>query len=52
MDDVAVIGAGVTGCMIARELSMYDLRVSLIEGAADVAAGASRGQQRDRTRGI
>ena len=40
--DVAVIGAGVTGSMIARALSMYDMRVCVIEAAPDVAAGASR----------
>ena len=40
--DAAVIGAGVTGSMIARELSMYDMSVCVIEAAADVAAGASR----------
>jgi len=40
--DVAIIGAGVTGSMIARELSMFDVRVCVIEAASDVAAGASR----------
>ncbi|MGI5849187.1 MAG: NAD(P)/FAD-dependent oxidoreductase [Christensenellales bacterium] len=40
--DVAVIGAGVTGCMIARELSMYDIKICVVEAAEDVAAGASR----------
>jgi len=40
--DVAVIGAGVVGCMIARELSMYDVSVCVLEAAADVAAGTSR----------
>lgn len=40
--DVAVIGAGVVGCMIARELSMYDISVCVLEAAADVAAGTSR----------
>lgn len=42
MFDVAIIGAGVTGSMIARELSMLDIKVCLIEAEADVAAGASR----------
>ena len=40
--DVAVVGAGVVGCAIARELSRYDLRVALIDAAEDVAMGASR----------
>ena len=40
--DVAVIGAGVTGSMIARELSMHDIRVCVIEASGEIAAGASR----------
>ncbi len=40
--DVAVIGAGVTGCLIARALSMKDAAVCVIEAEADVAAGASK----------
>ena len=40
--DVAVIGAGITGSAIARRLSRWQLRVALIDGAADVAMGASR----------
>jgi glycerol-3-phosphate dehydrogenase len=40
--DVAIVGAGVTGAMIARELGMYDLSVCVIEAEADVASGASR----------
>ena len=40
--DVAIIGAGVVGCAIARQLSRYDLRVALIDAAEDVAMGASR----------
>ena len=40
--DVAIIGAGITGSAIARRLSRWQLRVALIDGAADVAMGASR----------
>ena len=40
--DVAIVGAGVTGCAIARQLSRYDLRVALIDAAEDVAMGASK----------
>ncbi len=40
--DVAIIGAGVVGCAIARQLSRYDLRIALIDAAEDVAMGASR----------
>jgi len=40
--DVAVIGAGVTGAFVARELSRYDLKVAVMEAGADVCSGASR----------
>ncbi len=40
--DVAVIGAGVVGAAIARELSRYDLHCVLIEAANDVGAGTSK----------
>ncbi|MCS7061101.1 MAG: NAD(P)/FAD-dependent oxidoreductase [Anaerolineae bacterium] len=39
--DVLIIGAGVIGCMIARWLSRYELRILLIEREADVGMGAS-----------
>ena len=40
--DVAIVGAGVVDCAIARQLSRYDLRIALIDAAEDVAMGASR----------
>ncbi len=40
--DVAIIGAGVTGCAIARHLSRFRLKIALIDAAEDVAMGASR----------
>jgi glycerol-3-phosphate dehydrogenase len=39
--DVAIIGGGVVGCAIARELSKYDLEILLLEKECDVAAGTS-----------
>ena len=42
MIDVAVIGAGVVGGMIARELSRYELSVCILEAKSDVALGATR----------
>ena len=42
MYDVAVIGAGVTGCMIARALSKYKISVALLDRSNDVAMGASK----------
>jgi glycerol-3-phosphate dehydrogenase len=40
--DVAVIGAGVVGAAIARELTRYELSVALVEAAADVGMGTSK----------
>ncbi|MBQ9806978.1 MAG: NAD(P)/FAD-dependent oxidoreductase [Clostridia bacterium] len=41
MYDIAVIGAGVVGGMIARTLSAYDLKICILEKNHDVAMGAS-----------
>jgi glycerol-3-phosphate dehydrogenase len=40
--DVVVIGAGVVGAAIARELARYDLRLALVDAADDVGGAASR----------
>ena len=40
--DVAVIGAGIVGSAIARELAGYELSVTLIEARADVGDGTSK----------
>ncbi len=40
--DVAVIGAGVVGGMVARELSRYKLSICIIEKEGDVAMGATK----------
>lgn len=42
MYDVVIIGAGVIGGMLARELSRYKLSVCLLEKENDVACGASK----------
>lgn len=42
MYDIAIIGAGVVGSAIARELSKYQLKICLIEKAEDVTTGASK----------
>ncbi|MFR3132705.1 MAG: NAD(P)/FAD-dependent oxidoreductase [Lachnospiraceae bacterium] len=39
--DVAVIGAGVVGCAVARELSRYSLSICVLEKELDVACGNS-----------
>lgn len=40
--DVCVIGAGVSGCAIARELSKKQLSVCVVEAADDVCCGTSK----------
>lgn len=42
MFDVAIIGAGVVGGLVARELTRYELRVCILESGSDVALGATR----------
>lgn len=42
MFDIAIIGAGVNGSLLARKLSQYDLNVVVIEKGSDVACGSSR----------
>lgn len=41
--DVIVIGGGVVGCDVLRELSRFDLRLLLLEKEADLAEGISKG---------
>ena len=40
--DIIIIGAGVTGCAVARELSRYDCSVLVIEKDEDVCCGTSK----------
>lgn len=40
--DVVVIGGGVTGCAIARELSRYNLNTCVVEREEDVCSGTSK----------
>lgn len=42
MYDVIIIGAGVIGCGIARELSKYKLKICVIEKGEDVATGTTK----------
>lgn len=39
---ILIIGGGVIGCAIARELSAFDADILLVERACDVAEGASK----------
>lgn len=40
--DIVIIGAGIIGCSIARELSRYDLKVLVLEKENDVASGTTK----------
>ena len=40
--DVLIIGGGIVGCAIARELTRYRLRVGLCEKAAEVGFGTTK----------
>ena len=42
MYDVMIIGAGVSGCAIARELSRYRLKIGVLEKEEDVCCGTSK----------
>lgn len=42
MYDVCIIGAGVIGCAIARELSRYQVNACVIEKCEDVCCGTSK----------
>lgn len=41
MYDVVIIGAGITGTVLARDLSMYHLRIAVIDKENDIADGAT-----------
>ena len=40
--DVVVIGGGVIGCAVARELSRYQLKTCVVEREEDVCSGTSK----------
>lgn len=42
MYDVVIVGAGVVGCSIARELSKYKLKICVIEKCNDIGMGSSK----------
>ncbi len=43
MYDTIIIGAGVIGANIARELARYDLRIAVLESMSDVCEATSKG---------
>lgn len=40
--DIVIIGSGIVGASIARELSRYNLRIAVLDKASELPAGASR----------
>ncbi|MBQ7734169.1 MAG: NAD(P)/FAD-dependent oxidoreductase [Synergistaceae bacterium] len=40
--DIVIIGSGITGSSIARELSRYKLNIAVLDKASELPAGASR----------
>jgi len=42
MKDVLIIGGGVVGCAVARELSRYEVDAAVLEKGNDVAVGTSK----------
>ena len=40
--DILIIGSGITGCAVARELSRYNASVTVLEKESDVAEGATK----------
>ncbi len=40
--DIVIVGGGITGCFIARELSKFNLDIVLLEKESDVACGATK----------
>ena len=40
--DVLIVGAGITGCSVARELSRYNCSVTVIDRENDIAEGATK----------
>lgn len=42
MNDIIIIGAGIIGSAIARELSRYNVSILVLESGSDVASGATK----------
>ena len=42
MYDIMIIGAGVSGCTVARELSRYKLNICVVDKESDVCEGTSK----------
>ena len=42
MTDVLIIGGGICGSTVARELSRYELSITVLEKGVDVSSGTSK----------
>ncbi len=40
--DIVIIGAGVSGCAVAKELSKYELKICVLEKETDICEGTSK----------
>lgn len=40
--DIAIVGGGITGCAIARQLARHDLAIAVLEAANDIACGSTK----------
>lgn len=45
--DIVIVGAGISGCGIARELSKYKLNILVVDMGDDVATGATKANNGD-----
>lgn len=43
LHDVAIVGAGVVGCAVARSFAIRGIRTVVVEKSADILEGASKG---------
>ena len=42
MRKILIIGAGIVGCSVARELSRYDVDITVLEKFNDVSCGTTK----------
>ena len=41
MYDILIIGAGISGTFLARDLARYELKIALLDKEDDIACGAT-----------
>ena len=50
MYDILIIGAGITGTFLARELAHYELNIALLDKEDDIACGATMANKSEAKR--